>query len=203
MMRTYFERGLAFLLALMLALPLGEFPGLAAAAAPADTAAVKQRVSDLGVGADVKLLLSGERRLRGTIQAIEEDVFVVLIEKESSPRRVPYDEVSSIELVKLSYSTSGQPDPVEVRRLVRALGQRKLVGVSLTGGQRLQGRIQEIGQDDFVLSRGDREESVKIAYGEVRQLKGKMSGGAKAATIGAIAGAALVILLVPMYLGRD
>jgi ribosome maturation factor RimP len=203
MMRTRFERSLASLLALLLALPLGEFSGLAAAAAPADTAAAKQRVSDLGVGADVKLLLSGERRLRGTIQAIEEDALVVLPEHESSPQRVLYGEMRSIQLAKLSYSTSGQPDPVEVRRLVRALGQRKMVGVSLASGQRLQGRIQEIGQDDFSLSRGGQQEPVKIAYGEVRQLKGKMSGGAKAATIGAVAGAALVILLVPLYLGRD
>jgi ribosome maturation factor RimP len=199
MMRTYFERELAFLLALILALPLGELSSLAGTVAPADTSAVKQRVSDLGVGADVKLVLSSERHLRGTIQAIEDDAFTLLPEHSPSPQRTPYDQVSSIELAKLSYSTSGQPDPVEVRRLVRVLGERKMVSASLASGQRLTGRIQDIGQNDFVLSRGGQQEPVRIPYGEVRQLKGKLGGGEKALAIGAAAG---VVLLVLVLIGR-
>jgi hypothetical protein len=54
---------------------------------------VKQQVDQFGLGAKVKIRLANGKKLNGTIQAIEEDAFLV-VSKEPSPTSVAYDQVA-------------------------------------------------------------------------------------------------------------
>jgi hypothetical protein len=77
----------------------------------------KIRVSDFAVGANVVLWLKGGENLKGKIDSISDDDFL-LTTKEPSPRHIKNDAVTQLQLAKLSYKTAGQPDPTAVKRVV-------------------------------------------------------------------------------------
>ena len=110
----------------------------------------KARVSDLGVGAKVVLWLKGGENLKGKIDSISNEDFL-LTTKGPSPRHIKYDDVTQLQLAKLSYKAAGTPDPVAVKRVVVALGIGNNTRLALTGGRKLHGNIQEIDQDNFTI----------------------------------------------------
>lgn len=179
------------LIACLLVLPLGDLPVALAGKAPRDPAQTKQKVSQLGVGAEVEVVYRGGEPAAGTIQAIEDDAFVLAPTGRFGTTRFSYDEVDNILPLKLSYKASGQPDPDQARRVVAGLGVGQHARVKLTGGSVVVGPILTIEQDHFTVSASAKGQPVKIAYTEVQQVRrkpfpwywGVAIGGAAAGTV--------------------
>jgi hypothetical protein len=100
---------------------------LADVALSADTTArnpslTRQRVDQFGVGAKVKVELADGKKLKGSIQSIGDGEFLLAAAKAGSPTRVPYGDVTQLNLAKNTYKATGQPDAVEVRRVAAELG---------------------------------------------------------------------------------
>ena len=162
---------------------------------PPNPTFIKQRVDLLGVHAKVKVKLADGKKLRGYIEAIEDDLFLLDSERQPAGRRVAYDEVVRIETATPSYRAAARPDPVEARRVVRALGVGMHVMVKITGGKKLRGHIEAVDSDNFTL-RLDREGTpVQIAYNEVWQVRENASKVLQAVVV-------VVVLVITYFLVR-
>jgi hypothetical protein len=71
-------------------------PVLAKAPQVATPSAVEAQVRKFGVGKDVKVTLSGGKKLRGHISSIGESSFTIKLRKSKSEREIPYNEVALI-----------------------------------------------------------------------------------------------------------
>lgn len=63
---------------------------------PSETAKVRSRVNELGVGARVETKLRDTTKIKGRIIAVEADRFSVIDEKASVDRTLRYDEVAEV-----------------------------------------------------------------------------------------------------------
>jgi len=169
------QKGIAIALVLcLLPLPTNDLVALAEARAERDSLEVNQKVALLGIGANVVVQVAGkERSCRGTIEAIEGEALVLATERDVSHRRIRYDQVVRLDPVKRSYKAVGQPNPIEVRRVVVGQGPGRLVKIQLTDGRRITGRLQAVTQDYFYVSGGEHEMPTRIAYTDVQQITGK------------------------------
>jgi hypothetical protein len=103
---------------------------------------VKTTVSQLGVGAEVMVMLKNEPSIRGKVQGIEDENFLLSRKGDARPRSIRYAQVSQVNLAKLSYRAAGSPDATEVRRVVAAIGRDKQAELMLADGKRFQGRFK-------------------------------------------------------------
>jgi len=139
-----------------------------------DPAAIKQKVDMLGVGAPVEVVVKGEEAMRGLIQSIGDQDFVLAPSGTSVVRHFAYDQVQRLILTKLSYQAAGQPDPDQARRVVAGWGVGKAVRVTLADGNKLKGKIQTMDMEHFSLLPTSQAEPVQVAYADVQQVA---SGG--------------------------
>ena len=190
------------LVACLWVLPLGDLAvSLEAQAAPNPTL-IKEQINRLGVGAEVKLKLGDGKKFRGSIEAIEAEGFVLASKPDGSPRRVSYDQVGQLELAKLTYRASGQPNAVEVRRVVDALGVGKHIMVKTFGAKEFRGRIQAIEQDSFSLLPDRQSMPVQIAYNEVSQVGENLSERAKIAIWVGVAVAVTIAIIAAVAIAN-
>ncbi len=173
------QKGIVTALVLsLLPLPMNDLVTLAEATAGQDSFVVNHKVALLGVGAKVVVRVAGtEGPSRGTIEAIEEEGFVLATERYASHRRIRYEEVVRLEPVKRSYKAAGQPDPIEVRRVVVGLGPGRLVKVKLTDARQITGGIHAVMQDYFYVIGDQSVMPTRISYTDVQQVKGKRGTG--------------------------
>jgi ribosome maturation factor RimP len=158
---------------------------------------VKATVSQLGVGAEVMVMLKREPYVKGRVEGIEDENFLLAAKGDARPRRINYSQVSQISLAKLFYRAGGSPDATEVTRVVVAVGKDKQVDLVLANGKKRQGRIQDIEPDQFTLTDSRAGIAETIAYSSVTQIKGKSrfpSWGYVA--IGAGAGTVVLLLIL-------
>ena len=181
----------------MIVLPLGDVAALRATPA-LEPGLVKQQIGQFGVGANVKVKLSGGRQLRGYVAAVADDGFLLKAKRQSEPRHVAYTDVSEVRLAKLTYRAAGQPDPAEARRVVMGLGVARHVMVKTVAGQKYHGNIQAIEQNDFALLPDHQTAPVQIAYNDVVQLGPNMSTTRKVIIVVVVAAlvAATVFIVV-------
>ncbi len=185
------------LVACVMSLSLGDLITRLGAKTRPNPTFTKQLVHQLGTGAKVKVKLVSGKKLRGRIDAIDDQSFLLTPKREVSSRRIAYDEVSQLRLAKLSYRAYETPDPVEAHRVVTALGIGQHVMVKVAGGRKLRGHIQAIKADHFTL-RPDRQGTpVHIAFNEVWQVHENLSKGAK---IAIIAGVAIAVFFVAIFI---
>src|SRR5438477_12893244 len=83
------------------------------ATSPVNPSSIKQQMDDFGVGAKVGLKLAGGEKLRGSIKATEDKSFLFSSDRDTSPRRIAYDQVAQVQLAKRRYSAHGQPNALE------------------------------------------------------------------------------------------
>jgi hypothetical protein len=150
--------------------------------------AIKQRVELLGVGAIVEVNPKGGGQLRGVIQSIGEQDFVLGPIGPSVVRHFAYDQVQRVSFTKLSYKAAGHPDPAQARRVVAGWGVGKAVRVTLADGRKLKGKIWSMDMEHFSLRADARARPVYIAYAELRQVQ---SGGTTSRTQWLILGSAV------------
>jgi ribosome maturation factor RimP len=166
-MKGYEKWAAAGLAICALMLPLADFETPLKASTLFNATSVKQEIGQLGIGAKVKIKLAGGKRLRGSVEAIEADDFLLKSGRASGPQRIGYEQVAQVKLSKLTYRTSAHLDTMEVRRVVISLGVGKHVMVKTTGGQEYHGNIQAIDQDQFTVLPDFQSAPVQIAYSEV------------------------------------
>ena len=172
---------------------------LADAAWSADTTVpnptlTRQRVDQFGVGAKVKVELTNGQKVKGPIQSIEEGGFV-LAAKGESPTRVPYGDVAKVNLAKNTYKASGQPDSVEVRRVVAELGVGHHIMVKTSEAKEYHGNIVAIAADSFTILPDHTTAPVQIAFNSVQQMGPNLSKESWIA-ISVLAGVAVVVIVI-------
>jgi ribosome maturation factor RimP len=156
----------------------------------------RQRVAQFGVGAKVKVELTSGKKMKGSIQSIEEAGFVLTSSKAGSPAQLPYGEVAQLNLAKNTYKASGQPDSVEAKRVAAELAVGKHIMVNTTAGREYHGNIQAIDADHFTMLPDYANAPVQVAYSDVLQLGPNMSKTTKILIVVGAAVAALVIVVV-------
>ncbi len=155
----------------------------------------RQRVDQFGVGAKVKVELTNGRKFKGSIQSIEEGGFLLAAAKAGSPTRVPYGEVTRLNLAKNTYKATGQPDSVAVRRVVAELGVGHHIMVKTSEAKEYHGNIVAIAAETFTVLPDHTAAPILIAYNNVQQMGPNMSKGNKIALI-VVAGVAVAITVV-------
>jgi hypothetical protein len=206
------SRVVAVSCACLLLLPVGAFvPMLQGAQDSANR--MKQLVEALGAGAEVKITLSTEE-VRGVISDIAQDRFALDIDRNRPESRFyfTYVQVRKLTLARMNYKASGETDLVAVKRILYVVGTGKHVLVRTRDSRKVRGRIQTIGQDQFILETGgstltgSSTGSFQIAYQQVLEVKPKpRSSTAKTLIItGASVGAGLLgalLIYVMTYQG--
>ena len=100
-------------------------------AASVDAESIRQQVAELGVGAKVGLKLAGGKKLRGSIEAIDDQGFL-LSERSQPGVHVSYSDVGQVKLAQRAYRAKGETDPAEARRVVLSLGVGRHADNNLT-----------------------------------------------------------------------
>ncbi len=129
---------------------------------------LKQKVELFGVGANVKVKLTGGRKLKGSISSIIDAGFTLAPEPGGLTRPVNYVEVSELKLLSRKYEALGSPDPAEARRVIAALGVGQHIMVR-TAERKIHGQIKAVELDHFIILPDDRNAPVQIAYQDVQQ----------------------------------
>jgi ribosome maturation factor RimP len=181
------------LMGCILIMPLNDVAAYPRPATPSNLSSIKQQVQQIGVGAEVKLKLAGGEKVRGNIQAVDDQGFVLDSGQQASHRRINYDQVARVTLASLVYRAPGVPDPIAVSRVVLGLGAGHHIVVKTTEGKEYHGNIQVIGEDHFVIVPDHQTGSVQIAYTQVRYVEQNLS---KAAKITIVVGVILVVAVV-------
>jgi len=145
-------------------------------AAAVETASLRQQVTEYGVGAKLSLKLAGGKKLRGSVESIDDAGFQ-LSKPNGDAVHVRYDDLALVKLAERAYRAKQDPDPVEARRMVLSLGAGKHVVVKLTGRE-FHGHIQSIAADTFTLLPDREITPVQIAYRDVRYVEKNLSFGA-------------------------
>ena len=180
----------------MLLLPINDVAAYPQPATASNLSSVKQQVEQIGVGAEVKLKLAGGEKVRGNIQAIDDQGFVLDSGQQASHRRINYGQVARVTLASLVYRASGVPDPIAASRVVAGLGAGHHIVVKTTEGKEYHGNIQVIDEDHFVIVPDHQTASVQIAYTQVHYVEQNLSKGAKIAIVVAIVVVVAVVVTV-------
>jgi len=191
--RKFVSLGLVFCL---MHLSLADWALSAETTTPPNPTLTRQQVVQFGLGANVKLRLAHGKRLRGSIQAIEEGSFLIALGREGTQRRVAYDEVAQLKLAKVTYKASGQPDAAAARRVVAGLGVGKHIVAKTAAGQEYHGNIQAIAVSHFVMLPDHQSVPVQIAYNDMVQLGPNLSTGAKIAIAAGVVAVVVTILII-------
>ena len=151
--------------------------------------AICEQLAQYGVGADVRVDLSGGSKLRGQVLTLDESGFVLNAKDE---HRIAYDQVTKLRLARNAYRR-GTPDAAEVRRVALALGVGQHVLAEIPGQRTLRGKIDSITRDHFTLRLDHNAGVVLVPFGEVNHLEKNLS---RAAKIGIVVLAAVLITIV-------
>jgi hypothetical protein len=79
------------LMGCILILPLNNVAAQPQPTTPSNLSSIKQQVQQIGIGAEVKLKLAGGEKVRGNIQAMDDQGFVLGSGQQASHRRINYD----------------------------------------------------------------------------------------------------------------
>ena len=162
----------------------------------------RQRVDQFGVGARVKVELTNGKKFKGSIRSIEDEGFLLAAAKAGSATRVPYGDVAQLNLVKNTYKATGQPNSVEVRRVVAELGVGHHIMVKTSEAKEYHGNIVAIAAEGFTVLPGHTSAPVQVAYNNVQQMGPNMSKGSKITLI-VLAGVAVAVVVVAVWFAEN
>jgi hypothetical protein len=83
-----------------------------------DPTLIQQRITGLGVGADVKVKLADGKKLRGNIEAIADQSFELALKRDRTSEAIAYDQIAELRLADLYYKAKGScPSPKPVHKI--------------------------------------------------------------------------------------
>jgi hypothetical protein len=83
---------------------------------------LKHRVEQFGVGTELKVKLSNGQAVRGSVESVGDESFVVALKDNGGSREVSYDELQKVNYPSRGYKAQGHPDPAAAKRMVVQLG---------------------------------------------------------------------------------
>jgi small nuclear ribonucleoprotein (snRNP)-like protein len=177
-------------------LPVG-FPQQAQAMAATERGErFRQKVEQLGAGAEVLVQLKDQRiELRGTIESFDDSAFRLRPGRAGDQKVVRYADVTRIEFSQRKYRAEGSPDPVTVRRVAVELGVGRNVHVRTQDRNTLVGRIAKLDAEQLYLKIGDGG-PVSVSYAQIREVRTGMSGVKKAVVYTAVTCGVVLLLTV-------
>jgi ribosome maturation factor RimP len=162
----------------------------------------KQRVDQFGVGANVKVELAGGKKLKGSIQSVEEGGFLLASRKADPPIRVAYEQVTQLKLAKVTYSAKGQLNAGEVKRVAAGLGVGHHIVVKTAEGKEYHGNIVALDARGFTVLPDHTTTPVQIAYNSVRQM-GPNPGIGTWIGIAVLVGIVIVVTVLVVKIRND
>jgi hypothetical protein len=179
-------------------------PFLAADASPLHAAPryqdLRQLVQQFGVGADLKVKLAGGDSLRGSVQAIGRDSFLLGPISGAAPREIAYEELENVRYPHRAYTAEEAPDPAAAKRMVVQLGVGEHIMVKVSPTQKVRGYIRAVGEDHFVIQPDRQTTMLEIPYSDVWKVHKNLSFGA---TVAIVVGIAAVTVLILVLSGSD
>ena len=157
---------------------------------------VKKSIAKLGTGTDarVEVRLQDKTKLKGYLQAVGEDSFVVIDAKSGAATTVAYPQVEQVTAQKKGLSADEAK--AEIAKL--GTGPKSVVRVTLKDDRKVQGWLSFAGEDHFTLTTEKSGALTDIKYSDVARVKSlKPSKGAViAVTVGGLALSLLIFLFV-------
>ena len=157
---------------------------------------LKQRIEQFGVGTELKLKLDNGETLRGSVESIGRDSFVVVSNAAAIPREIPFASLENVRYPKRGYTANGAPDPAGAKRMIVQLGVGEHVMVKVSPTEKVRGHIHEIQDDHVVILPDGKTATLNVPYGSVWKVNKNLSFGATLAIIVGIAAAAVLILVL-------
>jgi hypothetical protein len=174
-------------------------PHDAAFAAGAKSAELKRQVEQYGVGTDLKIKLASGEQLRGSVDSVGSDVFLLSPTGEDAQLEIAYTDLNKVDYPYRSYEAEGTPDPAAARRMVVKLGINEHIMVK-TASTETHGFIRDI-QDNYFVIQPDGEALTKnVGYGEIQKVHKNLGVGG---TIAIVVGIAAVVALILVLSGED
>lgn len=164
-------------------------------AASPDTAH-KQRVQQFGVGTELKVKLAGGDKLRGRVERIGDDSFLLASNDGGAPREIAYSELKNLNYPKREYKTDSTPDPVAAKRMVVQLGVGEHIMVKVSPTEKVRGHIREIHDNHFVIQPDGQHQGREVPYNSIHKVNKNLSFGATIAIVVGIAAAVALILVL-------
>jgi ribosome maturation factor RimP len=157
---------------------------------------LKERVDRFGVGTELKLKLKNGEKLRGSVESIGQDNFVVSLKERGATREIAFNDLQNVSYPKRGYKAEGTPDPDAARRMVVQLGVGEHIMVQVSPTQKIRGHIREIGDDHFIIHPDGQASALQVPYSSIHKVNKNLSFGATLAIVVLIAATVVLILVL-------
>jgi small nuclear ribonucleoprotein (snRNP)-like protein len=165
----------------------------------------RQKVEQLGAGAEVRVTLKDQRQsLRGTVESFDDSAFRLRPGRGGEQQTVRYVDVWVLEFTKTKYHADGlsSSDPVTARRVAVELGVGSKVEVQLANNEKLEGKLGGVSDEGIILkqAKGSQIEERKIAFAEIKSIKtARSTGGSIGLTVLVGLGVLVGVVLILVY----
>ena len=200
-MRSSIKYTAAGLAVCLLHLSLVDTAWPASTAATLSPALAKQQVGLFGVGAKVKVELANGKKLKGSIQSLEEEGFLLNSSPAGSPAQITYDQVTQLTLAKVTFKAKGQPDAAEAKRVAAGLGIGHHIVVKTADGKEYHGRVVALDEHSLTMLPDHAAAPVQVGYNNVQQL-GPNPGAGTWVGIGLLAAVAVVVIVIVVIVSK-
>jgi hypothetical protein len=134
---------------------------------------IRQKVEQLGAGAEVRLMLRDQpQALRGTVESFDDSAFRLRQGGNEEQRAIRFADVTLLEFPQRKYHAGGSPDPVTVRRVAVELGVGFKVHMQTVDRNTFVGRIAKLDAQQLFLKIGEGG-PVSVSYAQISELKPK------------------------------
>jgi len=148
------------------------------------------------VGTELKVKLADGTKLRGLVERIDKESFLLAGKDDGASREISYSDLDKLSYPKRGYKTEGTPDPAAAKRMVVQLGVGEHIMVKVSPTQKVRGHIREINSDYFVVQPDGQTQIVQVPYNNILKVNKNLSFGATVAIVVGIAAAVVLILVL-------
>jgi hypothetical protein len=158
--------------------------------------ALRQRIEQFGVGTELKVKLADGTKLRGLVEEIGKDSFLLVAKDDGASREIAYNELDKLSYPKRGYKAEGTPDAAAAKRMVVQLGVGEHIMVKVGPTQKVRGHIREINDAYFVVQPDGQTQTLQVPYNNIWKINKNLSFGATIAIVVGIAAAVILILVL-------
>jgi ribosome maturation factor RimP len=160
----------------------------------------KQRVEQFGVGTELKIKLAGGDNVRGQVESIGDDSFLLLPKDEGAPREIAFNDLKKVRYPKRGYKAEAAPDGAAAKRMVVQLGVGEHIMVKVSPTEKVRGHIRAIQDDHFLIQPDGQTDTMAVPYDSIWKVNKNISFGA---TVAIVVGIAAAVVLILVLSGKD